>query len=118
MDATGAEGRGPFTGTCFAESFIIGWGNNCRKRASALMEERVRQRRISQLGGGAGTDDGETLWIEQTQLHQNTRLVPEDVFISDHVVFESNDHDEHGFHPATSGFNPRQDMVHLDGVGE
>ena len=55
------------------------------------MEERIRQRRVSQLGGGPGTDDGETLWIEQTQLHQNTRLVPEDVFMGNLAVLESND---------------------------
>lgn len=84
----------------------------------ALIEERVRQCRISQLGRGALADDWKTLGVEQSKLDENTCLVPQDVFIGDLVIFDSNDHDKHRFDPLPGRLNSGQNVVHLNSVSE
>jgi len=84
----------------------------------ALMDERVRQRRISQLGGGTRSNDWKASWIKQAQLNEHTRLIPQDGFEGDLVAFDTDDHDKYRFHASSSRLNSWQDVVHLDGVSE
>ena len=84
----------------------------------ALIEKRVWQRRISQLGGGTRANDWKTFRIEQAQLHEHTRLIPHDVLVGDLVTFDPDDHHEHRFNPFPCGLDSWQHPVNLACVRE